>query len=311
MLPKEIPMPAVVPPLIDSHLMALIRMAVAEDLGPARIDQTVRLAIPQTLPAVGTIVARRAGTLSGLFLLPAILREYDAALTFEALATDATRIKAAQPLARITGPAASLLTAERTLLNFLGHLSGVATTTARYVDAIADIRPTPAVTDTRKTTPGWRALDKYAVRCGGGINDRIGLYDGVMLKDNHLLALRQRLNERGASLAQIVAQARRELDPGIRLWLEVDTIEQLAEALPGAGNGHGGADIILLDNFTPHQLRVAVELRDSAKAAVLFEASGGVTLENLRDVAQTGVDRIAIGALTHSAPVLDVSMEFA
>jgi nicotinate-nucleotide pyrophosphorylase (carboxylating) len=304
-------MATVIPPVIDSHVLALIRLAVAEDLGETRVDQTVRLAIPPTLRSAGTIIARRPGTLAGAFLLPTILREYDAELQCELLSEDGARLKGNQPIARITGAAGPLLSAERTLLNFLGHLSGVATTTARYVDAIADIRPTPAITDTRKTTPAFRTLDKYAVRCGGGVNHRMGLYDGVMLKDNHLAALRHRLHERDGTLAKIVAEARRQLDPAIRLWLEVDTIAQLTEALPGAGNGTGGADIILLDNFTPHQLRVAVELRDAAHAQVLLEASGGVTLENLRDVAQTGVDRIAIGALTHSAPVLDVSMEFA
>ncbi len=299
-------------PVVDERMRALVRMAVAEDVGDGGGgDRTVGLAIPRELGAVGTIVARRAGTVAGGFLLPTILAEYDAGLTWELLVADGERVKGGEAIARIRGNAGALLTAERTVLNFLGHLSGVATMTARYVDAIADLRPTPAITDTRKTTPGYRVLDKYAVRCGGGVNHRMGLYDGVMLKDNHLLALRGRMQKGGgATLAQIVAQARRELEPGIRLWLEVDTIEQLAEALPGAGNGTGGADVILLDNFTPHQLRVAVELRDTAKAEVLLEASGGVTLENLRDVAQSGVDRIAIGALTHSAPVLDVSMEF-
>jgi nicotinate-nucleotide pyrophosphorylase (carboxylating) len=225
---------------------------------------------------------------------------------------------------RVKGPVRGLLTAERVVLNFLGHMSGVATMTRRYVDAVAKVRggaveKRPVICDTRKTTPGWRVLDKYAVRCGGGVNHRMGLYDGVMLKDNHLAALRERLGKE-LTLAELTRRVRGELEKGITLWLEVDTLEQLRDELEGGG----GADVVLLDNFTPEEMTRAVEMRDEVKGqnaefrmhnselkgrTVLLEASGGITLENIGAVAETEVDRISIGALTHSAPVLDLSME--
>jgi nicotinate-nucleotide pyrophosphorylase (carboxylating) len=221
-------------------------------------------------------------------------------------------VKAGQPVATISGPTRALLSAERVVLNFLSHLSGIATLTRKYVDAVAVVENPPAIADTRKTTPGFRTLDKYAVRCGGGVNHRMALYDGVMLKDNHLAALREQLGS-NQTLAQLTAHVRSQLDPKITLWLEVDTLEQLREALSCSGGG-GGADIILLDNFTPEQMRRAVAIRDQSKAAtgkskVLLEASGGVTLETLPEIAKTGIDRISIGALTHSAPILDLSMD--
>ena len=238
---------------------------------------------------------------------------YTDAPALSILAADGARLAAGQPVARLHGSARAILSAERTLLNFLGHLSGVATLTAQYVDAIADVRSTvrgtaPVIVDTRKTTPGFRVLDKYAVRCGGGGNHRMGLYDGVMLKDNHLAALREKLGA-GMTLGELTKRIRGELDPTITLWLEVDNLEQLREAL--AAGPRGAADIVLLDNFSPAQMREAVALRNgSGGERPLLEASGGITLENLREVAATGVDRIAIGALTHSAKVLDLSMDF-
>lgn len=312
-MPKD-PVSPPAPP-IDADLRALIALAVREDLGAG--DQTVSLAIPPELHATGTIVARKAGVIAGTFLLPAVLGFYDAALTVEILTPDGARVQPDQPVTRLQGPARGLLSAERTLLNFLGHLSGIATLTRRYVDVVTAAVPQasqrPAICDTRKTTPAFRALDKYAVRCGGGVNHRIGLYDGVMLKDNHLAALREKLGDR-LTLAQLTQNVRAQLAPAILLWLEVDTLAQLREELAG----HGGADIILLDNFTPDQMRQAVQLRNAAqskienqKSKILLEASGGITLDNLAACAQTGVDRISIGALTHSAPVLDLSMEFA
>ena len=218
-------------------------------------------------------------------------------------------------MARLQGSARAILSAERTLLNFLGHLSGVATLTAQYVDAIADVRSTvrgtaPVIVDTRKTTPGFRVLDKYAVRCGGGGNHRMGLYDGVMLKDNHLAALREKLGE-GMTLGELTKRIRAELDPTITLWLEVDNLQQLREELGSGKRVGGAADIVLLDNFSAGEMREAVVMRNAVGERPLLEASGGITLENLREVAATGIDRIAIGALTHSAKVLDLSMDFA
>ena len=257
------------PPPIDDHILSVIHLAVREDLGMFQSspsdgvsvgikggDLTVNLAIPPDLQTTGTIVARRPGTLSGTFLLATLLHQYSPHLSVKILCPDGTRLSTNHMIAEISGPARALLSAERVLLNFLGHLSGIATLTSAYVDAVARAVPDPAlrpaICDTRKTTPAFRVLDKYAVRCGGGINHRIGLYDGVMLKDNHLVALRQQLGP-GLTLAQLTTAIRPKLDPSVTLWLEVDTLDQLREALPG-----GGADIILLDNFTPDQMREAV-----------------------------------------------------
>jgi nicotinate-nucleotide pyrophosphorylase (carboxylating) len=309
-------MTAIVPPPLDPHTMALIRMAVREDLGHASYgtvqgDKTVELAIPQELRGTGVIVARKPGIIAGTYLLEPILREYQVGMECTVHTPDGTRIAPGGPhekVATITGSARTLLSAERVMLNFLGHLSGIATLTRAYVDAVAKAVPEekkrPIICDTRKTTPAYRALDKYAVRCGGGVNHRIALYNGVMLKDNHLAALRERLGS-GLTLAQLTSRIRAELDKNITLWLEVDTLAQLKEALAG-----GGAHIIELDNFLPAQMKEAVTLRDATDKHVLLEVSGGITLENLPEIARTGIDRISIGALTHSAPVLDLSMEF-
>ncbi len=311
--------PPLVPPVIDAPLRALLQLAVREDLGAGGVagDRTVQLAIPRGMRGGGTIVARQTGVICGTFLLPAVLEEYDTGLRCDVLVPEGALVNAGQAVARMEGPMRSMLSAERVVLNFLGHLSGIATLTRRYVDAVAaavaDPVRRPAICDTRKTTPGFRVLDKYAVRCGGGVNHRMGLYDGVMLKDNHLAALRERLGS-GLSLAELTRSVRGQLEPGITLWLEVDTLEQLrAELMPQPG----GADIILLDNFTPEQMRLAVEMRDAAESKIehrkskILEASGGITLENLAACARTGVERISIGALTHSAPVLDLAMELA
>jgi nicotinate-nucleotide pyrophosphorylase (carboxylating) len=298
-----------VPPLIDASTQTLIDLAVREDLGGG--DITAQLAIPEGQRATGKIVARKPGVISGTYLLPAILAKYSPELKVAIQTADGKTVVRDDVVATITGPTRALLSAERVVLNFLSHLSGIATLTRRYVDAVAFLEKPPAITDTRKTTPGYRALDKYAVRCGGGVNLRMGLYDGVMLKDNHLAALRSELGQ-NLTLAQLTAHIRGKLQRGITLWLEVDTLEQLRGALSGGG----GADVILIDNFTPDQMREAVTIRDAAGGGggargVLLEASGGITLETLPEIARTGIDRISVGALTHSAPILDLSMDFA
>ena len=304
----------ITPPTIDPHTAALIRMAVREDMGHGSYgtvqgDRTVQASIPQEARSVGNMVTRKAGVVAGTFLLGPILREYQVGLECVVLVPDGMRVAAGQAIATISGGTRAILSAERVLLNFLGHLSGVATLTRRFVDAVAGVTPPPAIVDTRKTTPGYRALDKYAVRCGGGVNNRMGLYDGVMLKDNHLAALKARLG--AVTLAELTARLRAELPVEVTLWLEVDTLEQLREALPG-----GGADIVLVDNFTPGEMREAMKLRNDYSGSggqgrrPLIEASGGITLENVAEIAATGVERIAIGALTHSAGILDISMEF-
>ena len=296
------------PPPIDEDTLSLIRRAVREDVGSG--DLTVQLSIPSEHGSTANIVARQEGVLSGAYLLAAILREYSAGLSSEIITPDGSLLKVDQVVARISGPTRALLSAERVCLNFLSHLSGIATLTRRYVEAVGGVAGPPAICDTRKTTPGYRVLDKYAVRCGGGTNHRMGLYDGVMLKDNHLAALREELGGQ-RSLGQLTAHVRAQLVAGMMMWLEVDTLEQLRAALPG-----GGADVILLDNFTPKMMRQAVVIRDEHAAGQepvrpLLEASGGITLANIGAIAATGVERISIGALTHSAPILDLSMELA
>ncbi len=292
-------------PPMSEDIRALIRIAVREDMGAEMRDRTVELAIRETLRTTGRIVARRPGTIAGTYLIAEILKEYAGDVVVRIVTTDGSRVVGNQTVAELSGSARAMLSAERVLLNFLGHMSGIATMTRRYVDKVAHLAKPPAICDTRKTTPGFRALDKYAVACGGGVNHRMGLYDGVMLKDNHLAAMRERLG-RTLSLAVLTAKIRAELPADVTLWLEVDTLEQLRDALPG-----GGADIVLLDNMTAEQMREAVALRNTAATdgKPQLEASGGITLENVLEVAQTGIDRISIGALTHSAPVLDLSME--
>ena len=306
-------------PVVDEAMRALVRLAVEEEVGPEGVagDKTVTLAIPRELEGKGVIVPRRPGVVAGAFLIPVILEEYvpqgGRPVRCDIEAADGSAVQPDQAIATLNGPLATILTAERVVLNFLGRLSGVATLTRKYVDVVRAACPDakgPAICDIRKTTPGFRVLEKFAVRCGGGVNHRMGLYDGVILKDNHLAALRGGHE----NLAELTAKIRGKLEPAITLWLEVDTLEQLREALGGKARG---ADIVLLDNFSPEQMREAVRLRDSlqskienGKSKILLEASGGITLENLAEIARTGVDRISIGALTHSAPALDVSMEF-
>jgi nicotinate-nucleotide pyrophosphorylase (carboxylating) len=201
-------------------------------------------------------------------------------------------------VATVTGPLDKLLIGERTMLNFLTHLSGIATLTRRFVDAVAGTKA--QILDTRKTLPGYRVLEKYAVRCGGGTNHRMGLYDGVLIKDNHLAAW-----TKSESIADAIRTARRK-SPGVSIEVEVDTLEQLREALKGQ------PEIVLLDNMTPARLREAVAIRDAlnGQPQVLLEASGGVALETVREIALTGVERISIGALTHSAPALDLAFDW-
>lgn len=296
------------PPPLDPHTMALIRMSVREDLGHASYgtvqgDKTAELAIPQELSSTARIVARKPGIISGTYLLAPILREYQIGMSLTVHTPDGSPLNPGDTVATISGGTRTILSAERVMLNFLGHLSGIATLTRRYVDAVAGTNS--QICDTRKTTPAYRNLDKYAVRCGGGTNHRLGLHDGVMLKDNHLAALRDRLGH-DLTIAQLTTHIRKALDANITLWLEVDTLNQLRDELHG-----GGANIILLDNFTEDQTRDAVALRNSLAPQKLLESSGGITLDNIRAFAEAGVDRISIGALTHSAPVLDLSLELA
>jgi nicotinate-nucleotide pyrophosphorylase (carboxylating) len=240
--------------------------------------------------AVGTaeLVVREPGIVCGLAAAAAVFEALDSDVHFEALVVEGDRVEGGAVVARVEGLERAILTGERTALNFLGRLSGISTLTRRYVDAVAGTGV--AILDTRKTTPGLRLLEKHAVACGGGKNHRFGLEDGVLVKDNHL---------RAAGSMRAAVERLRSTTP-LQIEVECDTLEQVAEAL------EAGADAILLDNMTLDALREAVAL---VRGRARLEASGGVTLENVRAIAETGVDEISVGALTHSAKSLDVSLE--
>jgi nicotinate-nucleotide pyrophosphorylase (carboxylating) len=284
----------------------IIHLARREDLGSD--DVTSRLLIPEETVGVGTLLQKDIGVTCGLPIVEMISRVYDERLRVEPIPgfhldilegrfSDARTL----PLLRIRGPIRSLLSAERIILNFLQHLSGVATQTHRFVQRA---RGTHAkIYDTRKTIPGMRILDKYAVRAGGGHNYRIGLFDGLLIKDNHIAGVP--LKQLAAHLAPALAASRAEADDRL-IEIEVDNLDQFREILT-----LDGEFVVLLDNMDCPRMQSAVEMRDRAgkKGEIILEASGGVTLETLRPIALTGVDRIAVGAITHSAPALDISMD--
>ena len=273
------------------NTLAVLDLALAEDVGGG--DVTSTLTVPAGLRARGTMLAKAPGVISGLDVAGEVFRRVDPAITFAPLVADGVAVAAMTPIATIEGLARSLLAGERVALNLLQRLSGVASLTARYVAAV---RGTKArIVDTRKTTPGLRALEKAAVRHGGGYNHRFGLTDGVLIKDNHLAAV-------GGPdrVARAVALARQGVPHTLRVEIEVTTLDELTQAL------EAGADVVLLDNMDIAMLRTAVAMTDGR---ALLEASGGVTLETVAEIAATGVDLISVGALTHSAPALDVSLD--
>lgn len=275
----------------DLLVEPVIRMALAEDLGRAG-DLTSEACVPAEAQLSVAWVARKPGVLSGLSCARLSLHALAPGARFEAFARDGEDISAGQALARATAPARAVLSAERTGLNLLGRLSGVATLTRAYVDAVAGTGA--RITDTRKTTPGLRHLEKYAVRCGGGVNHRFGLDDAILIKDNHIAAC--------GSVGEALRRARAAAGHMMVIEVEVDSLAQLEEALPHA------PDVILLDNFSLEDLRAAVGL---AKGRALLEASGRVQFETVRAIAQTGVDVISAGALTHSAPAFDIGLDAA
>lgn len=275
------------PKLSDEYLAAKVDEALREDLGTPPGDLTTGAVVPGSLRAEAELVAGREGVLAGLFVAAEVFRRVDPGVELVALAGEGERVPPGRTLARVGGPLRALLMAERVALNFLQRLSGVATLTRRYVDAVEG---TPAVVlDTRKTTPGLRPLERYAVLAGGGVNHRYNLADSVLIKDNHV-----------AAAGGVGEAVRRAHAAGLRVEVEVEDLEQLDEALAA------GAEAVLLDNMTP--ARVAQAVRVTAGRAPL-EVSGGVDLTTIADYARTGVDRISVGALTHSAPALDISME--
>ena len=290
----------------EADLRDLIHLAKREDM--ADDDVTSRLLIPQGQVGVGTFVQKETGIACGLPIVERVCRAYDEQLRVEMIPGFHMEIiegrfsdARSTPLLRVRGPMRSLLSAERVILNFLQHLGGVATQTQRFVRRVAGTHA--KIYDTRKTVPGLRLLDKYAVRCGGGFNHRVGLYDGLLVKDNHLAHVP--LRELSAYLSKVVAASRAE-DAGRFVEVEVDNLEQFREVLKV-----DGVHVVLLDNMDCPNMERAVAQRDAAgrRGTVELEASGGVTLETVRQIAATGIDRIAVGALTHSSPALDVGLD--
>ena len=280
----------------QSAARQLIEMALAEDLSTAG-DLTCKALIRPDQTATVQVVARKNGVLSGSPIGRMVFAKLDAQVRWVAFCGDGDRVSPGTVIAKVSGPLTSLLIGERTMLNFMTHLSGIATLTRTYVDAV--VGTYARILDTRKTLPGWRLMEKYAVRCGGGTNHRMGLYDGVLIKDNHIAAWTE-----SSSIAEAVRTARAKTPDGISIEVEVDTIAQLHDALQGS------PDIVLLDNMNIETLGKAVSLRNRLAPRVLLEASGGVNLETVGEVARTGVERISIGALTHSAPALDLGFDW-
>lgn len=269
----------------------LVARSLAEDIGSG--DATTVVTVDQSVVGSAVVAARSAGCVAGLPLLDLLFDRLDGAVQVERLVPDGCPVQAGQPVARLTGPLAALLTGERTALNFLQHLGGIATLTSRYVAAVAGTGC--RVLDTRKTLPGYRALAKYAVRCGGGHNHRMGLYDRIMLKDNHWAA-------GGGAVAELVARSRR-LYPALAIEVEVDSLAQLDQVLPL------GVEWVLLDNLDFAATAEAVRRRDAAGALTRLESSGNVDLETIGHYARAGVDAASVGRLTHSAPALDLGLD--
>jgi nicotinate-nucleotide pyrophosphorylase (carboxylating) len=276
-------------PLPDLLIAPIVRAALAEDLGRAG-DVTSQACVPAEARLRAVFTARKPGVIAGVACARLAIAELDPSADFKAVVEDGARVGAGEKLAWVDANARALLTAERVGLNLMGHLSGVATLTRAYVDAVEGTGA--IVVDTRKTTPGLRALEKYAVRCGGGVNHRFGLDDAILIKDNHIAAC--------GSVGEAVRRARAAAGHLMKVEVEIDSLGQLEEALKY------GPDVVMLDNFSLDDLAEAV--RRAAGRAVL-EASGGVTLETVRPIAESGVDVISVGALTHSASVLDIGLD--
>jgi len=282
--------------LTNAEIRRAVRAALAEDLGSG--DVTTLATVPATAKSVALMRAREPLVVAGLAFAEEAFRQTAGTSRPVRLIRrikDGAHVSAGTELLRMAGSSRALLSAERVALNFVQRLSGVATATAQFADAVRGTRA--RILDTRKTTPGWRRFEKYAVACGGGQNHRIGLFDMVLIKDNHLVALQ---NEKPNAIAAAVSRARKKF-PKLKVEVEADTLEQVAQAAAA------GADIILLDNMPPAQLRQAVKLiRGRAKT----EASGGVNLKTVRAIAATGVDFISVGAITHSARAVDIGLDF-
>ena len=288
---------------LEDDLRQLIRLGIREDLRHEH-DWTTLAVIPADATGKASVVARDTGVIAGLKTIDVILDETNVAGSCSIQCADGQTVTSGQAIVVIEASARELLTIERLILNFIGRLSGIATLTAQYV---SHVEGRCRVYDTRKTTPGWRRLEKYAVRCGGGMNHRIGLHDAIMIKDNHLaisnsasvdLTMRQAIEMARNTAASI------ERDQDIIVEVEVDTLEQLTDVIPAE------PDIVLLDNMTVEELQQAVAMIRDTNSGIELEASGGVTLETIGEISQSGVDRISVGALTHSAVNFDVGLDW-
>ncbi len=279
--------------LTIAEVRRAVRAALAEDLGSG--DVTTLATVPVNVKSIALMNAREPLTVAGLAFAELAFRELSPKIQIKKFARDGQRVKAGASLLKISGSSRALLSAERVALNFVQRLSGVATATAEFADAVKNTKA--KILDTRKTTPGWRRFEKYAVACGGGKNHRIGLFDLVLIKDNHLVALQ---NEKPNAIAAAVTRARQKF-PKLKVEVEADTLAQVAQA------ADAGADIILLDNMTTAQLRSAVKI---VRGRAQTEASGGVNLKTVRGIAQTGVGFISVGAITHSARAVDIGLDF-
>lgn len=279
--------------LTPRELEVFIDRALEEDSVGA--DVTTSALIPPHLEARASLIPKEPGILAGLEVAGATFRRVNPDLVFTQKLLDGDRVEGGEIVATVTGSMASILTAERTALNFLQRMSGIATLTGEYVKAVEGT--TASIADTRKTVPGLRLLDKYSVSIGGGRNHRMNLTDGVLIKDNHLAALAGE----GVSLGQAIKRARAKAPHTVKIEVEVESIEAALAALSA------GADIVMLDNMSPEDMRIAV---DQIAADCIVEASGGITLENVAEVARSGVDIISIGALTHSSRAIDISLDY-
>ena len=268
-------------------LDSLIELAFEEDIGIG--DITTEATVPSAQEGIGTLLAKSDGIVAGLPVAERVFAKLDETLSFRGLATDGDAVKAGTSIAEVQGSAKTILIGERTALNFLQRLSGIATLTAQFVEAVVGYDT--KIVDTRKTAAGWRAVQKYAVRVGGGHNHRFGLYDGVLIKDNHIVA--------AGGIGNAVQRARQVVPHTAKIEVEVETLDQVDDALKA------GADILLLDNMSPNMMACVV--REVGDLAVT-EASGGITLDKVKTVAAAGVDLISVGALTHSAMPMDISL---
>ena len=275
-----------------SRIKSIVTKALEEDVG--RGDVTTEALIPPNLKGRGAVLAKSRGVLAGIHVAEITFEQIDPLIRFERLTQDGMKVEPGDRIAVISGKVASILRAERVALNFLQHLSGIATATSEYVEAVSETNA--KILDTRKTTPGLRLFEKYAVKMGGGQNHRTSLGDQVLIKDNHLIALRAQ----GIDIGDAVRKARENTPLTMTIEVEVETVKEASEAVAA------GADIILLDNMSVSEMKKAVKI---AKGIAQTEASGGITIQNVQAVAKAGVDYVSIGALTHSVKALDISLE--